>query len=160
MKKLLFFFSIILVIGCSRNSATSNSRTFSFKKVYASSTISNTLKSQLEYDCYLYDNVQLNDRAYFWSKHKDEILNSLVIPETSSVPDKNLTLVFYKFSVGQDTIYKTAFMKKIDGKWYIHNEYFQKFADDPFKNGHGVEGKLLLYKAFDWEYKSQNIWWK
>lgn len=154
----LYLTLIALIISCNQ-SANSNDLV-TIKKASAQNTIEGTLKASLEYDFQFNNQVTLTDKAYFLSKHKDEILKTIEVAEKDTIPGKDIILVFYRYSVGADIVHASTYMKQMDGKWYIHPEYYSSYDDDPFKNGKGTEGKALLDKKSKWEDESKNVWWK
>lgn len=50
-------------------------------------------------------------------------------------------------------------MIKDGDNFYINNQYFSSYDDDPFGNGNGEEGKKLLEKIEKWESENENIKW-
>ena len=72
--------------------------------------------------------------------------------------EKDVFLIFYRYSIGTDIVKKTEYMRKMDGLYYPYSVYYSSYNDDPFKNGKGEEAKKVLTKAEEWE-KNENIWW-
>ena len=156
MKNIIPFCAIVIA-AMSCNPVGGNYVTI--KKAIAQNTIEGTLKASMEYDFQFSDQVPLTDKAYFNSKHKDEILKTFEVVEKETIPGKDIVLVFYRYSVGADIVHATSYMKQMDGKWYIHSKYYSSYDDDPFKNGQATEGKALLEKLSKWEEESKDIWW-
>ena len=162
MKNIITFCAIIITAtSCKEQSNLPvGSDNVTIKKAMAQNTVEGTLKASMEYDFQFSDQVSLTDKAYFNSKHKDEILKTIEVVEKDTIPGKDIVLVFYRYSVGADIVHATSYMKQIDGKWYIHSKYYSSYDDDPFKNGKPTEGKALLDKSSKWEDESKDIWWK
>ena len=162
MKNIITFCAIIITATSCKEQSNSpvGSDYVTIKKAMAQNTIEGTLKASMEYDFQFSDQVPLTDKAYFNSKHKDEILKTIEVVQKDSISGKDIVLVYYRYSVGADIVRSTNYMKQIDGKWYIHSKYYSSYDDDPFGNGKGEEGKKIIKKADDWEKESKEIWWK
>lgn len=166
MNKMIKIFSIIALLATvsSCNQKTSNAGGgddfVKIKKATAQTTIEGTLKESIAYDLQFSEQIQIQDKAAFQAKHKDEILKTIEVVQKDSIPGKNIILVYYRYSVGADIVRNTNYMKQIDGKWYIHSKYYSSYDDDPFGNGKGEEGKKIIKKADEWEKESKDIWWK
>lgn len=162
-KNFICLASIVFVLfSCqsSINPESVKSDEVKIRKAQAKNTIEGTLKEKFLYELQYSVQVQLIDKEYFYSKHKDEIVQTLKIVETDSIPGTNIFVVFYKYSVGAEVAHETSYMRKLDGNWYLHLGYYASYEDDPFKNGRGEEGKKLLKKIENWKDNDDNIWWK
>ncbi|MGG9972537.1 hypothetical protein ACQ33O_12155 [Ferruginibacter sp. SUN002] len=162
---IILFFLLFTTITFSCNQSTTvkvddNGEFLKLKKAKADSTIEGTIKASTEYSLQFDEQIQLQDKSAFIAKHKDEILKTLQIVDKDSIPGKDIVLVFYKYSVGKDTVKLSTYMKPIDGKWYIHSKYYSSYDDDPFENGKGEEAKKLLLKSDEWVRNNKDIWWR
>lgn len=150
MRALLFLMFLVPVIyscGNARGSDTANAIDYD-------KTPLGTLKE--EYSIVLSDPTRTDASIYFLRKHKDEVLKTMEIVEEVEV-QKDVVLIFYRYTIGTDIAKKTAYMRKLDGLYLPYYTYFSQYDDDPFKNGKGEEGKALLKKADTWG--ESNIWW-
>lgn len=96
---------------------------------------------------------------YIYSKFSDDAINSIKIVEIIDVPKTRLSVIFYSFNLGTEILRETVYMIKENDEYYLHNEYFSSYNDDPFGNGQGEEGKELLEKIEKWESENENIKW-
>lgn len=126
----------------------------------AKGSIEGTLKEAFTYDLNNAAVPVFNAQSQFKREHKDEILKTLEVVETAEIPKQDITLVFYRYSVGTDFARSTAYFKEVDGKWYFYSKYFSSYDDDPFRNGQGENGKALLEKVEKWEDSDSMPWWQ
>lgn len=98
-------------------------------------------------------------KNYIYSKYSDDAINSIKIVDKIDVPKTKLSVIFYSFNLGTEIIRETVYMIKENDKYFIHNEYFSSYDDDPYRNGQGEEGKELLKKIEKWESENENINW-
>jgi hypothetical protein len=142
---------IIVIFFTSCNTKTNNgTEQFDYKKT-AIGTLEELYKIRMERP-YEYD-----ARIYYLRKHKDEVLKMLEVVEEVEV-EKDVFLVFYKYSIGTETAKGTNYMRKVDGLYIPYSKYYSSYSDDPFKNGKGEEAKALLKKSDEWS-SNENIWW-
>jgi hypothetical protein len=142
-----------ITMACSCNNGNSGNTLTSFN--YKNSSLG-TLKEIYEYSL-VGSNRGYDARAYFVRKHRDEVLKTLEIVEEIEV-QKDVVLIFYRYSIGTDIAKKTQYMRKMDGVYVPYSKYFSSYDIDPFKNGKPEEGKALLKKAEAWD-DNENIWW-
>ncbi|MGI8600219.1 MAG: hypothetical protein ACR2KB_13275 [Chitinophagaceae bacterium] len=150
MKFLLFLLASTLIFYSCNNIKSESATEFKYDN-----TPLGTLKESYKHN--MSNPTAYDARYYFLKKHKDEVLKTLEVVEEVEV-QKDVVLIFYRYSIGTDIVKQTIYMRKIDGKYLPYSKYYSSYEDDPFKNGKPDEGKALLKKAEEWE-KNENIWW-
>src|ERR1043165_3034128 len=98
---------LIIIYSCSDSKSGNSSAKFNYK-----SSALGTLKEIYDYN--LSSNQNYDAIAYFVRKHKDEVLRTLEIVEEVEV-QKDVILLFYRYSIGTDIVKKTLYMRKMDG---------------------------------------------
>ncbi len=150
MKFPLFLLASSLIFYSCNNINGESATEFKYDK-----TPLGTLKESYRHS--LSDPNAYDARHYFLKKHRDEVIKTLEIVEEVEV-QKDVVLIFYRYSIGTDIVKQTTYMRKIDGKYLPYNKYYSSYDDDPFQNGKGDEGKALIKKAGEWE-ENEKIWW-
>lgn len=148
--KITFTLSFFLLSLISCKSEQDIAKDFDYKKS-ALGTLKEVYKTDLD------DKRNFDARVYHLRKHKDEVIKNIEVVEEIEV-QKDVVLIFYRYSIGTDVVKRTTYMKKIDGLYLPYSKYFSSYDEDPFENGKGEEGKALLKKADDWG-DNKNIWW-
>jgi hypothetical protein len=149
-KYILFFLLVPIIYSC--GSAIGSDATSKFQ--YGKNPLA-TLKEEYKLEL---ANPYLNSASYYYArKHKDELLKTMEVVEEVEV-QKDIVLIFYRFSIGTEIVKKTSYMKKMDGLYLPYYKYYSRISDDPFNNGKPEEAKVLLEKADNWE-ENDNIWW-
>ena len=95
MKKtaVIFAFPWLLLLSCGQSGETATSSTSGVvvtHKAQAQSTMEGTLKTKFSSDFEYSEQVTLTDKAYYMTKHKEEILKTLEVVEKDSIPGKNI----------------------------------------------------------------------
>jgi hypothetical protein len=156
MKNVLVIIALCFIVyGCKEaNSSNTTVTTYG-----AQETINGTLKDLYAHELTNEQNPVFSAKWQYLKDNKDDVLNSFTVVETVEIPRRDLTLAFIQFSVGADIARTTAYMRKLNGKWYIDNNYFSNYDDDPFNNGEPEKGKALLEKKDKWEDPKAQPWW-
>lgn len=149
MKQIPLFIITIYLVSCSQNSKSS--APFAENKMTSIAALKELYKLSLD------NPYEYGAKSYYVRKHKDEILKNIEVVEEVEV-QKDVFLIFYRYSIGTETVKSTTYMRKVDGYYLPYYKYYSSLDDDPFANGKGEEGKALLKKADDWN-NSDNIWW-
>ncbi|WP_020597131.1 hypothetical protein [Spirosoma panaciterrae] len=129
-------------------------------KLKPNTTVEGALKEFWSGRIKLAEDQQSSDLQVFWAKHKDEILNNMVVADKYVSSKGDLCLVMYRITVGDKISRKTQWFRKLDDNWAASNLYASSLDDDPLHDGKGELVKKWLAKAEAWEQEdSSEVWW-
>lgn len=162
MKNILLITSfVLLVVSCDeKNNINSVAIVNSGHEATADTSIIGTLKNLYKLQLHYMSKDQTVDGNYFVVKNGKELISSIAIKDVIKIPNKDLSQVYFTLSIKSDLVNKVAYMRQLDGKWFIHSvQYFSEYDDDPFKNGDPSGGKEIIKKSDNWREATENIWW-
>lgn len=163
MKKIALCFILILsLVSCKEGKKLKEvkSITNTPMKAVADTSIIGTIKNCYNLQIHYLSIDQTVDGSYYVAKNREELLNSIKIKDIVKITNKDLSLVFFTYSIKSDLVNRVMYMRELEGKWFIHsNQYFSEYDDDPFSNGDATTGKEILKKADNWKKSTDNVWW-
>ncbi len=145
---LLSTVAILILCSCSGDHQQSLANDFKYSK----SSIE-TLKEFLRFIC----KENVDAESAFLRKNQNEIIKTLEVLEEVEA-EKDVSIVFYRYSVGTTMVKNTMYLRKMDHLFYPYFKYYSKYDNDPFHDGKGETAKKLLDKAEEWK-SGDKIWW-
>ena len=138
---------MILIVGCQNNSLTE------------SKTIDDAVRNYYK-TMYNWQDGPTTDIRVFLNYNRDEILKTLEISETKEIKEKDLAIVFTRFSIGTTIVRQGLWFHRVKDNWtktgtnsldYSYEYVGYEKKDDELKD--------LLDKKENWEDENPESWW-